>query len=150
MDGESILTKKAKMKFKYLLFLTIFAIIAVGALGCGKNLLTKNEYKKMPEEDIRKILLQHTPKGSSTDLVEGFIKNRLGKHFRVFDRALREDDKKYDWSIEEGDFTYKVYLARYGVLKNFLLGGYNVIALWVFNEDGFLKDVLVLRYFDGV
>src|SRR3989339_51048 len=110
---------------------------------CSGRVLTMKDYKKMPEDEMRNLFLQHTPIGCSKETVEKFLKKKICKSFETKEGTLAIGRINYNPKKENGDFYFKVYLANYGVLQRFFLGGYIVKGFWLFNKHGILKDVQV-------
>ena len=136
------------MKITYLL--AALLLLPINAC-CTGRMLTMSDYKKMPENEIRNQFLQHTPIGCTKEITDNFIKKGLCKDYRVFNFGMVLAPRgEYICKIEDGDTTYEVYLANYGVLQRLFLGGYIVYGYWLFNKDGKLKDVQVIRYFEGI
>lgn len=142
-----ILNKEKKMKIKKILILII--AIMVNAC-CSGRVLTKNDYKQMTEEEMRDVLLRYTPIGSSKAAVEKFIKEQVCQKYKVKNGSIVISRKNYYPKQEDGDFNYEVYFAYYGLLSHFFTGNYVVRGFWIFNKNGILKDVQVIRYFDGL
>lgn len=112
--------------------------------GCATGkLITRRDYIKMSDDEIRSVFLKHTPLGSTKEQVATFIRYTLKKKYMINNRPYY----LLPYSLEKDDFSYEVHLATYNY---FIICAYNIYALWIFNKDGILREIQVSRWGDGI
>lgn len=118
------------------------------------SVMKKKDYIEKSDEEIRSILLQYTPIGcKENDVVEVMRKTfrrKVKKYYVYNDVSVIEKSRVFSGKIDIGDYTVIGTLGTYGWAKHFFLSGNIVEALWLFNKDGFLKEIEVFHNSDGV
>lgn len=101
-----------------------------------------------PSADIRKMLLKHTPVGSSIGTVMDFISNQLEVTGSILD--IRVQPAKAS-SPSRGTKTIRVYLGQYYkrlgtvFLTAPMVVHEDVNAQWLFDRHGRLLDIVVVK-----
>lgn len=121
-------------------------------------MLTKRDYIRMSNEEIRGILLILTPIGTKEAEVKNIIRGKIRRSIErkvVYDNPkamefIKNDPDPSARNIELGDFDLDVILARHGWAKHLFLMGYTVEASWLFSKDGLLKNIRVSHLEDGI
>jgi hypothetical protein len=133
--------------------------ILLSSTACyGPSVLTKKDYIRMSDEEIKKVLLQYTPIGSNEAAVRKIIRHKFRRNLiktGAFDREqVVNNSNSYRQSgqvrYELGDYFLDTDFASYDWAKHFFLAGYLVGASWLFSKEGILKDIAVSHSFSGV
>jgi hypothetical protein len=95
-----------------------------------------------------------TPIGTSDPAVKEFMKKNFRseyKHLYTYssaDKFQRRSD--FAVPVADGDYTMMATFGGYDWAKHLYLSGVSVMAVWLFDSEKKLKDILISRVTDSI
>ena len=137
---------------KRLLVIGLFTLFLTACYD--HRILTKEDYIRMSDDEIRNVLFKYTPLGMKEDEVARIVLDRLnrklqkGYYYNTEDSAGKST--QFRGNVTVGDYYLYADLMHYGWVRHFFLAGEIVSASWLFSKTGILKDIRVVHHSDGV
>lgn len=127
----------------------VMAVITL-LVGCSRSTLPKEQdMMKLAEKDIRSVVLEQIPLGTSRSAAERVLKKTIRREWDVIDYDTVEYMSRLGFSkpVANGDYYFRCDLAAVPS-GAFALRVITVYLL--FDSSDHLKDVMIRKWEDGI